>query len=129
MLHSPTCLLIVALLPFVWTAFAKARKGYDNRTPRAYLAKLDGWRGRAFAAHQNAWEALALLTAALVVAWHNGANPVRVDQLATVFVVTRVLHGFVYLANWATLRSLIWFVGMACIVWLFFVAPCSGTSS
>jgi uncharacterized MAPEG superfamily protein len=26
---------------------AKAKKGYDNRTPRDYLAKLEGWRARA----------------------------------------------------------------------------------
>ncbi|WP_323117822.1 MAPEG family protein [Burkholderia alba] len=119
---SQTCLLIVALLPFVWTMCAKSQKGYDNRTPRAYLAKLEGWRARASAAHQNSWEALALFTAALVVAWHNGANPLRVDQLAIAFVVTRVLHGLLYLVNWAALRSLVWFVGLICIVWLFVAA-------
>ncbi|AYQ91895.1 MULTISPECIES: MAPEG family protein [Burkholderia] len=123
MIRSQLCLLIVALLPFVWTVCAKGRKGYDNRAPRAYLAKLEGWRGRAFAAHQNAFEALVLFTAALAVAWHNGANVVRVDQLATAFVVLRVLHGLVYVANWAALRSLVWFAGMICVVWLFLVAP------
>ncbi|MEK6290368.1 MAG: MAPEG family protein [Paraburkholderia tropica] len=123
MIRSQLCLLIVALLPFVWTVCAKGRKGYDNHAPRAYLAKLEGWRGRAFAAHQNAFEALVLFTAALAVAWHNGANVVRVDQLATAFVVLRVLHGLVYVANWAALRSLVWFAGMICVVWLFLVAP------
>lgn len=123
MIRSQLCLLIVALLPFVWTICAKGCKGYDNRTPRAYLAKLEGWRGRAFAAHQNAFEALVLFTAALAVAWHNGANAVRVDQLATAFVVLRVLHGLVYVANWAALRSLVWLGGMICVVWLFLVAP------
>ncbi len=116
---SQTCLLIVALLPFVWTICAKSQKGYDNRNPRGYLARLEGWRARSAAAHQNSWEALALFTAALVVAWHNGANPQRVDQLAMVFVATRVLHGLLYLLNWASVRSLVWFVGIVCIVWLF----------
>lgn len=123
MIASQTCLLIVVLLPFVWTVCAKARQGYDNNAPRADQAKLAGWRGRAFCAHQNALEALALFTAALVVAWHNGANVVRVDQLATAFVVARVLHGLFYVANWASLRSLVWFASMICVVWLFFVAP------
>lgn len=106
-------------MPFVWTILAKSKKGYDNQAPRQYLANLAGWRARAFAAHQNSWEALALFTAALVVAWHNGANPVRVDQLAMAFVATRVVYGLFYLLNWASLRSLTWFAGIICIVWLF----------
>lgn len=120
---SQTCLLITALMPFVWTMCAKSSSRYDNHDPRGYLARLDGWRARAFAAHQNSWEAFALFTAALVVAWHNGANMQRVDQLAIVFVASRVLYGVLYLLNWATLRSLVWTVGLVCVVWLFLSAP------
>ncbi|MGI4813548.1 MAG: MAPEG family protein [Janthinobacterium lividum] len=113
------CLLVVALLPFPWVALAKADKRFNNNSPRPWLAKLEGWRARALAAHQNSWEALGLFTAALVVAWHTGAPDGRVNQLAVAFVVTRILHGILYLANWAPLRSLVWFIGMICIVWLF----------
>ncbi|AGK50137.1 MAPEG family protein [Burkholderia thailandensis MSMB121] len=120
---SQTCLLITALMPFVWTMCAKSGSRYDNREPRRYLAQLEGWRARAFGAHQNSWEALALFTAALVVAWHNGANVQRVDQLAIVFAASRALYGVLYLLNWATLRSLMWTVGLVCVVWLFFAAP------
>ncbi len=123
MTTSQLCLFIAALLPFPMTFLAKARKGYDNRTPRDYLAKLEGWRARAQAAHQNAWEALALFTAGLVVAWHNGANVHRVDQLAMAFVAIRIVYMLMNLLNWASLRSLVWFGGMACVVALFFAAP------
>ncbi|MGU7781066.1 MAPEG family protein [Burkholderia sp. PU8-34] len=123
MTTSQLCLFIVAVLPFPLTILAKARKGYDNHTPRDYLAKLDGWRARAHAAHQNAWEALALFTAALVVAWHAGADAHRVDQLAIAFVAIRIAYTLLYLLNWAALRSLVWFAGMACVVGLFFAAP------
>lgn len=116
------CLLIVALLPFPWTVLAKANKRYDNRAPRAYLAGLDGWRARAQAAHQNAWEALALFTAAIVVAGQTGGTSPWIDRLAIAFVVARVLHGVVYVANLAALRSLVWFFSMACVVSLFFVS-------
>lgn len=119
MTTTETCLLIVALLPFVWTVCAKSKKGYDNRMPRNYLAKLEGWRGRSSAAHQNSWEALALFTAALAVVWHKGVNTPHIDQLAIAFVVIRVLHGLLYLLGWAPLRSLVWFGGMICIVLLF----------
>ncbi|KAB0632885.1 MAPEG family protein [Burkholderia latens] len=123
MTTSQLCLFIVALLPFPMTFLAKADKRYDNRTPREYLAKLEGWRARAQAAHQNAWEAFALFTAALVVAWHNGANAQHVDRLAIAFVAIRVVYALMYLLNWATLRSLVWFGGMACVVALFFATP------
>ncbi|MBP0718075.1 MAPEG family protein [Burkholderia sola] len=123
MTTSQLCLFIVALLPFPMTLLAKARKGYDNRTPRDYLAKLEGWRARAQAAHQNSWEALALFAVALLVAWHNGANVHRVDQLAIAFVAIRVVYALMYLLNWASLRSLVWFGGMACVVGLFFATP------
>ncbi|WP_153100481.1 MAPEG family protein [Paraburkholderia hayleyella] len=113
------CLLIVALLPLPWTLIAKLGSRYDNHTPRASLAALDGWRARAHAAHQNAWEALALFTAAVVVAGQAGPNA-WVDGLALTFVITRVLHGVFYLLDWALLRSLIWFVGLVCAVALFF---------
>lgn len=68
-------------------------------------------------------EALALFTAGLVVAWHNGANVHRVDQLAMAFVAIRIVYALMYLLNWASLRSLVWFGGMACVVALFFATP------
>ncbi|KVE95065.1 hypothetical protein WJ01_15785 [Burkholderia vietnamiensis] len=123
MTTSQLCLFIVALLPFPMTFLAKARKCYDNHAPRAYLARLEGWRARAQAAHQNAWEALALFTAGLVVAWHNGANAHHVDQLAIAFVAIRIVYALMYVLDWAALRSLVWFAGMACVVALFFAAP------
>ncbi|RQS74469.1 hypothetical protein DID96_06340 [Burkholderia sp. Bp8963] len=122
MTTSQLCLFIVAVLPFPLTMLAKAKKGYDNHAPREYLAKLEGWRARA-AAHHNAWEALALFTAGLVIAWHSGANAHRVDQLAIAFVAIRIAYSLLYLLNWATLRSLVWFAGMVCVVGLFFATP------
>src|SRR5471032_816560 len=116
------CLLIVALLPFPWTMLAKVSSRYDNRAPRAYLASLEGWRARAHAAHQNAWEALAMFTAAVVVAGQAGGSMTWINWLAITFVVTRVLHGLLYVMNLASLRSLVWFVGVACVVSMFFVS-------
>lgn len=116
------CLLIVALLPFAWTALAKVSRRYDNRTPRAYLDSLQGWRARAHAAHQNAWEALAMFTAAIVVAGQAGGSTTWVNWLAITFVIMRVLHGALYVMNLASLRSLVWFVGVASVVSMFFVS-------
>ncbi|WP_434109668.1 MAPEG family protein [Paraburkholderia caffeinilytica] len=116
------CLLIVVVLPFPWIMLAKVSKRYDNVAPRAYLAGLEGWRARAYAAHQNAWEALAMFTAAVVVAGQAGGASPWINWLAIAFVVTRVLHGILYVANLASLRSLVWFVGVASAVSMFFVS-------
>lgn len=116
------CLLVVVLLPLPWTLLAKFSPQFDNRTPRDYLASLDGWRARAQAAQQNAWEALGMFTAAVVVVGQTGRGGHWVDLLAIVFVVTRVLHGVLYVANLASLRSLAWFVGLVCIVSMFFIS-------
>jgi uncharacterized MAPEG superfamily protein len=121
------CLFIVVLLPFPWTMLAKVSKRYDNRTPRAYLAGLDGWRARAHAAHQNAWEALAMFTAAIVVAGQTGGAVTWVNWLSILFVITRVLHGVLYVMNLASLRSLVWFVGVVCVVSIFFVSAGSAS--
>jgi uncharacterized MAPEG superfamily protein len=121
------CLLIVVLLPFLWTVLAKGNKGYDNRAPRAYLASLEGWRARAYAAHQNAWEALAMFTAAIVVAGQSGGSTTWINWLAITFVVMRVLHGVLYVMNLASLRSLVWLVGVVCVVSMFFVSAGSAS--
>ncbi len=118
------CILIAALLPYVWTAIAKSGgPRYDNRDPRGWLAKQDNPRlHRANSAQLNAFEAFAPFAAAVLMAQATGVDPVRISWLAIVFVVLRVLHGIFYVANVAQLRSLVWFGGLACVVALMLMA-------
>jgi len=112
------CILIVALLPYVWTAAAKSSgPRYDNRDPRGWLAKQENPRlHRANSAQLNAFEAFAPFAAAVLMAQAAGVDSERITWLAIVFVVLRVLHGVFYVANIALLRSLVWFGGLACVV-------------
>lgn len=116
------CILIAALLPYLWVASAKLAPGFDNAAPRAYLAKLSGWRERAAWAQLNAFEALPPFAAAVIIAQQLGAPQTRIDLLAVAFVGFRLAHGVAYIANWATLRSLLWTGGMACVIALFVTA-------
>ena len=121
------CLVIATFLPFAWsfTGHAMRQKQFgniDNNHPRLQQALLTGFGARAMAAQQNAWEALAMFTPAVLVAHVNGATTGQASIAAIIFIVARVLHGCVYLANLANLRSLIWIVGAGAVIRLFVLA-------
>jgi uncharacterized MAPEG superfamily protein len=83
---------------------------------------LTGWRQRAAWAQLNAFEALPPFAAAVIIAQQLGAPQARIDLLALSFIGFRLAHGFAYIGNWATLRSLLWTGGMGCVIGLFIVA-------
>ena len=51
-----------------------------------------------------------------------GVDPRTIGWLAVLFVISRVLHGVFYVGNKASLRSLVWFVGFACVMALLAMA-------
>ena len=114
------CILVAALLPYVWYGAARAgARRIDNHDPRSGMARLDEGRARrANNAQYNAFEAFAAFAAAVLMAQAAGVDPARIGMLAIAFVVLRVLHGLFYLANIHALRSLCWFAGFAVVVWL-----------
>ena len=114
-----TMVLIAALLPYATVGAAKATKGYDNANPRAWMAKLDGLPARAAAAHSNHFEAFAPFAAAVILAEISHASQSRIDALAVAFMAIRLAYTAAYLGNAASVRTLIWMAGLACVVWLF----------
>ena len=124
------CLVIVAILPyllgFLGGYFRMRQFGsIDNKHPRLQQARMEGVGARAVAAHNNAWEALGFFTAAVVVL--HLANPTAAHgstaaNLSLVFLVTRIAHPILYLANLDILRSSIFVVGSACVLGLFYIA-------
>ncbi|MBB5016894.1 putative MAPEG superfamily protein [Chitinivorax tropicus] len=116
------CVMISALMPIIWVALAKAQPGYNNRAPRPYLDKLEGWRKRASWAQQNSWEALAMFAPAVLLAQQAHAPQDRIDTLAIAFVLIRLVYGLCYLADQQALRSLVWFAGIGCTIGIY-LAP------
>lgn len=114
------CVLIAALLPYLWVSIAKSSgERYNNRDPRGWLARQDNPRvHRANAAQLNAFEAFAPFAAGVVLAQLAGVPDARVAALALAFVVLRVLHGLFYIANLHGLRSLSWFGALGCVLTL-----------
>ena len=123
------CVLVAALLPIVcagiakWGLFSTPRRdgGYDNANPRAWLAGQTEWRARANAAQANSFEALPFFIGAVVIAHQLGAIQVRLDILALIFVLLRVLYVMMYVACIANLRSLIWTAAFAVNVGILFL--------
>lgn len=118
------CVLVAALLPYLFVGIAKASgPGYDNRRPRDFAeAELPGFRKRAYWAHLNGFEAFPPFAAAVIIATLAGAEPGTIDALAVGFVAARLAYGIFYLADWATLRSLAWTAGFGCVIALFVIA-------
>lgn len=109
-------ILVAGLLPYFTVALAKASKHFDNANPRAYLANLTGWRARADAAHKNHFEAFPFFAAAVIVAQLKGTSQHTIDVLAALFVGARIAYTAAYLVNLATLRSVVWFIGLGCAI-------------
>ncbi|GAA5131248.1 MAPEG family protein [Alloalcanivorax gelatiniphagus] len=117
------CVLIAILLPYAFTGFAKFQGGFglrENHNPRDFLNTLDGARKRAHWAQQNSFEVTPAFAAAVIIAQLAQTAPQNtIDGIAVAFVLSRVLYGVCYIADWASARSLVWFFGMGCIIALF----------
>jgi uncharacterized MAPEG superfamily protein len=121
------CIAIAIGTPYVFTTIAKfSRPGFtaaQNHNPRDWLAQLEGHRKRAHFAQLNSFEVVPAFSAAVLVAHQVGtAEQSTIDAIAIAFVVSRLLYGAFYVADWAALRSLVWFGGMGCIAALFAVS-------
>ena len=110
------CILVAALLPILCAGLAKAgnKDGFDNQNPRAWLQKQTGWHARANAAQANTFEALPFFMAAVVIAHQLQAGQGVLDLLAMAFIALRLLYIALYVADMATLRSVVW--GLALLV-------------
>jgi uncharacterized MAPEG superfamily protein len=110
------CVLVAALLPIVCAGIAKAGMfgksrrdgGYDNQDPRAWLSRQTDWRARANAAQANSFEALPFFIGAVIIAHQLGAQQGRLDILAFLYVVARMLYIMMYVSGQANIRSLVW---------------------
>ncbi len=123
------CVLAMAVLPIICaglakkTGFGKPRRegGYDNLDPRTWMSKQTGFAARANAAQANTFEALPFFFAAVIIAHQLGAIQLRLDILALIFVLLRVLYVMMYVAGIGNLRSLIWTAAFAVNIAILFL--------
>lgn len=123
------CVLIAALLPMgcAWLAksgsFGKSRKdgGFDNRNPRAWMARQTDWRARANAAQANSFEGLPFFIGAVIIAHLLGAGQTLLDMLALLYVMLRIFYIMMYVSDMPTVRSVVWAAAFLVNIGILFV--------
>lgn len=130
-----TCALPQHVEPAQWPSLTGASSsppscptsGPRSANPRSAVTttatRAAGWRKqsnprtqRGNAAHLNAFEAFAPFATGVLMAQAAGVDPGRIAALAVAFIVCRVLHGLFYIADKHALRSLVWAIGIGCVV-------------
>lgn len=114
---------LAALMPIVFAGIAKRQGGYDNRTPRTWLAQLEGAQARAQAAQENSHEAFPPFAAAVILAVVLAPERMaEVTPLAYAFLGLRLAYGWAYITDRDKLRSLLWVLALACTLRIFWLA-------
>ena len=123
MTGAAIAVMVAGLLPIVCAGISKwGARDYDNHDPRAWLARQDSWRARANAAQNNSLEAFPFFAAAVLLALHGGADAAVVAQWGWAFVALRLVYIYCYVADRASLRSIVWLLGLAVVIRLFAMA-------
>lgn len=110
---------------FCATAAKKAANMHaaENHNPREILARATGKAARLNAAQQNGYEMLPLYAAAIIIAHATGeAAQGTINFWATLFLLSRVAYIWAYAQDKAAARSVIWSVGLVCVIALFIAA-------
>ena len=117
------CLLICMLLPIFWAGVSKygySEVKYDNESPRDHIALLSGKAKNAYNAEQNCYETFPAFAAAVIISHQLGNDQSMIDLLCVTFLMSRLLHGYFYIIEKGSLRSIVFIVGLIANIWLFF---------
>jgi uncharacterized MAPEG superfamily protein len=105
-----------------WIGF----RAFDNAKPRDPAFYDDPIRSRALGAHQNGIEAFPFFAVAVLLAEFRDGPQRLIDELAALFLIVRIAYVFTYLGNRPTLRSILWNIGFAINVAIFFMPVIRG---
>jgi uncharacterized MAPEG superfamily protein len=105
-----------------WIGFRR----FDNAKPRDAVFYEDAIRARALGAHQNGIEAFPFFAIAVLLAEFRLGPLHLIDELAVLFLIVRIAYVFTYLGNRPTLRSILWSLGFAINIAIFFLPAVRG---
>ncbi|MBA7481579.1 hypothetical protein ES707_17053 [subsurface metagenome] len=112
--------LLLYLLTILGAKWAGGRT-FNNARPRDPDFYGDPIRTRALGAHQNGIEAFPFFAVAVLLAEFRLGPQRLIDELAVLFLIVRIAYVFTYLGNRPTLRSILWSIGFAINIAIFFM--------
>ena len=115
-------LTLLTIAPIKWIGF----RSFDNAKPRDPAFYADPLRARALWAHQNGIEAFPFFAVAVLLAEFRAGPQRLIDELAILFLIVRVAYVFTYLGDRPTLRSILWSIGFAINLAIFFMPAIRG---
>jgi len=110
-------LTLLTIAPIKWIGF----RDFDNAKPRDPAFYADPLRARALGAHQNGIEAFPFFAIAVLLAEFRAGPQRLIDELAILFLIVRIAYVFTYLGDRPTLRSILWSIGFAINLGIFFM--------
>jgi uncharacterized MAPEG superfamily protein len=110
-------LYLLTIVPIKWIGF----RSYDNSRPRDPAFYGDPLRARALGAHQNGIEAFPFFAVAVLLAEFRGGPQNYINELSVLFLIVRAAYVFTYLGDRPRLRSILWNVGFAINLVIFFM--------
>jgi uncharacterized MAPEG superfamily protein len=115
-------LYLLTIVPIKWIGFRR----FDNSRPRDPAFFEDPLRARALGAHQNGIEAFPFFAAAVLLAEFRAAPQNLINELAVLFLIVRIAYVLTYLGNRPSLRSILWNIGFAINIAIFFLPVIRG---
>jgi uncharacterized MAPEG superfamily protein len=110
-------LYLLTIASIKWIRF----RSFDNSRPRDPAFYNDPLSARALGAHQNGIEAFPFFAVAVLLAEFRSGPQRLIDELAVLFLIVRIAYVFTYLGDRPTLRSILWSVGFAINIAIFFM--------
>src|SRR3954451_22510955 len=121
-IFASVMLYLLTIAPIKWLGLRE----FDNANPRDPRFYHEPLRARALGAHQNGIESFPFFAAAVLLAEFRDAPQNLVNELAVLFLTVRIAYVFTYLGDRPTLRSILWSIGFATNVGIFFLPMIRG---
>ena len=115
-------LYLLTIAPFKAVGFRR----FDNSRPRDPAFFEDPLRSRALGAHINGIETFPFFAAAVLLAEFRAAPQNLINELAALFLIVRIAYVLTYFGDRPTLRSILWNIGFAINVAIFFMPVIRG---
>jgi len=115
-------LYLLTITPIKWIGYRR----FDNAKPRDPAFYEDPLRARALGAHQNGIETFPFFAVAVLLAEFRAGPQRLIDELAILFLIVRIAYVLTYLGDRPTLRSILWSIGFAINLAIFFMPAIRG---